>query len=113
MSDVSSLGPSGKVISDTANRLKSANLIDEAQFRELTNTNVGPQDIAIANGALDKIQANTPDAMNLMFSIPKMNNAVLDIQRQGLSQRQSELQQAQQQRSGAQATTPDQMCECV
>lgn len=80
--DIRNLGPSGQAVFQNAERLKSAKLINDAQFRELTNDRVGPQDITIANQALDKIKSDTPDTMNLMFSIPKMNNQILDLQRQ-------------------------------
>ena len=84
MSDIRDLGGPGRAAFDTAQKLQRANLIDDAQFRELTNDNVGPQDIQIANQALDKIQASTPDAMNLLRSIPGLNNNILDLQRQAL-----------------------------
>ena len=95
MTDVRDLGASGKTVFDTAQRLQKAGLIDDAQLKELTNDKVGPQDVAIANKALDKIQANTPDAMNLMMSIPKMNNAIIDIQRAQLAEHRAQAAGAQ------------------
>jgi hypothetical protein len=93
--DIRSLGQTGQAVFQNAERLKGAKLIDDAQFKELTNDRVGPQDIAIANQALDKIKADTPDAMNLMYSIPKMNNQILDLQRQQQgAELQSELKAA-------------------
>lgn len=82
--DIRSLGKSGQAVFNNAQKLQKAGLINDAQFRELTNKNVGPQDVSIANQALDKIKADTPDAMNLMFSIPKMNNQILDLQKNQL-----------------------------
>jgi hypothetical protein len=95
MTDVRDLGASGKTVFDTAQRLQKAGLIDDAQFKELTNSNVGPQDVAIANKALDKIQSSTPDAFSLMGAIPKMNNAILDIQKQQLDQHRAQASASQ------------------
>jgi hypothetical protein len=94
MTDIRSLGSTGQAVFDTASRIKEAGLIDDAKFKELTNTNVGRQDVAIGNDALNALQANTPDAKKLAFAIPRMNNDIMTLQRQALGQSQQELRNA-------------------
>lgn len=95
MTDIRDLGRSGQAVFDTAQKLQKANLIDDAQFKELTNGNVGPQDVAIANQALDKVKPSTPGGMGLLFEIPRMNNNILDLQKQALQKTVSQVGQAQ------------------
>lgn len=94
MTDIRSLGSTGQAVFDTASRVKEAGLIDDAKFKELTNTNVGRQDVAIGNEALNALQANTPDAKKLLFAIPKMNNDIMTLQRQALNQSREQLRNA-------------------
>ena len=82
MTDIRNLGGPGQAVFDTAQRLQKSGLIDDAQFKELTNDKVGPQDVAIGNQALDRLQSNTPDAMKLLTAIPRMNNDIITLQRQ-------------------------------
>ncbi len=84
MADIRELGGSGRAVFETAQRLQGAGLIDDAQFKELTNGNVGPQDVKIANTALEKLKADTPDAMGILRAIPKLNNDILGLQARGL-----------------------------
>lgn len=101
MADIRDLGASGKAVFDTAQKLQKANLIDDAQFKELTNDKVGPQDIAISNKALDALKATTPDAMNIMMKdIPGLNKNILGLQTQALQKTRAELAELQ---SGAAA----------
>ena len=91
MTDIRSLGSTGQAVFDTATRIKEAGLIDDTKFKELTNTNVGRQDLAIGNEALNALQADTPDAKKLVFAIPKMNNDIMTLQRQALNQAREQL----------------------
>jgi hypothetical protein len=102
MTDVRNLGGPGQAVFDTAQRLQKSGLIDEAQFKELTNDKVGPQDVAIGNEALNRLQANTPDAMKLLTAIPKMNNDIITMQRQAL---QKTMEQGKPEPRGAAADT--------
>lgn len=103
MTDIRSLGSTGQAVFDTASRIKEAGLIDEAKFKELTNTNVGRQDVAIGNEALNALQANTPDAKKLLFAIPKMNNDIMTLQLDALKKKTVEAPKAEN-RTGGDAT---------
>lgn len=58
MADIRDLGRPGKAVFETAQKLHNAKLIDDGQLRELTNDKVGPQDIAISDQALSRLQAS-------------------------------------------------------
>ena len=96
MADIRDLGGPGRAVFDTAQKLQKANLIDDAQFKELTNNKVGPQDLAISNKVLDKLQANTPDAMTLLTKdLPGLNKNILKLQMEALQKTRAELAEAQ------------------
>jgi LysM repeat protein len=99
---VASLGERGRAIAATADRLHNAKLIDAAELSELKNGAVGPQDVAIGARALDRLQASTPDAMKLVFDIPRMQNDVTTLQREGLEKDLGELRNARAGRPGRQ-----------
>lgn len=105
MTDIRSLGSTGQAVFDTATRIKDAGLIDDAKFKELTNTNVGRQDVAIGNEALNALQANTPDARKLLFAIPKMNNDIITLQREALQKKTVEPPKAENRTGGDAAQT--------
>lgn len=89
--DIRSLGSRGQAVFDTATRLREAGLVDDAKFKELTNTDVGRQDLAIGNEALNALKADTPGANKLAFAIPMMNNNITVLQRESLSRNREEL----------------------
>jgi hypothetical protein len=77
---IRSKGSAGDAIAATADRLKQAGVVTAAEHAELTNEKIGPQDVAIGHRALGRVQADTPEAMQLLLAIPKMNNDFLGLQ---------------------------------
>lgn len=93
MTDVSSLGPRGQAMLATAQQLLKAKVIDQAQFDELKNTDVGPKDMAIADAAAQKITADTPDALALIKTIQPLKSNILSLQTSNLGATLGELGQ--------------------
>jgi LysM repeat protein len=81
---VRSFGSHGQQIATTAERLKQVDLISDAERAELLNGQVNHVDTKILGSALDRLQASTPGARELLFAIPAAQGAVVDLQREGL-----------------------------
>ncbi len=85
MTDVRDLGRAGQTTFTRAEELKGAKLINEAEFKELTNDKVGPQDLAIADRAFATLDKTRPDnAVALGRGILSMKSDILKMQGGGL-----------------------------
>ena len=95
MSDIRSLGPRGEAIFKTAESLKEKQLVSDAQFKELTNAQIKPEDLKIADEALNKTQAK--HGVQTLFDIGSMQN---DFNRLKLDEVKKNVEAAQAQRGG-------------
>ncbi len=86
MSSIRDLGAAGVAVAENAERLRRAGAINDAQFAELTNGDVGPQDQKIGRAAIDalKVDSKDPvsgaDGMELLRSVGTMNTRLLELQ---------------------------------
>lgn len=92
--NVRELGRHGTAVGGIADELRNAGLVTAEEHRELTNGTLGPQDVRIGGEAINRVQASTPNGIQLMTDALRLQNEVNSYQTEQLGRDADLLREA-------------------